>query len=70
MIHVLAEIAAVVVVVVAAEKVEQILLKHLMRIQQHHQVKIPKNLQRIAAVAAVAQLVKALFLARPLKKMA
>jgi hypothetical protein len=70
MIHVLAEIAAAVVVVVAAEKVEQILLKHLMRIQQHNQVKIPKNLQRIAAVAAVAQLVKALFLARPLKKMA
>jgi hypothetical protein len=33
-------------------------------------VKIPKNLQRIAAAAAVAQLVKALFLARPLKKMA
>jgi hypothetical protein len=59
MIHVLAEIAAAVVEVVVAEKVEQILLKHQLRIQQHHQVKILKNLQRIAAVAAVAQLVKA-----------
>jgi hypothetical protein len=59
MIHALAEIAVAVVVVVVAEKVEQILLKHHLRIQQHHQVKILKNLQRIAAVAAVVQRVKA-----------
>jgi pSer/pThr/pTyr-binding forkhead associated (FHA) protein len=70
MIHALAEIAAADVVVVVAEKVEQILLKHQMRIQQHHHLKILKNLQRIAAADVVAQLVKALFLVRPLKKMA
>jgi hypothetical protein len=70
MIHALAEIAVAVVVVVVAEKVEQILLKHQLRIQQHHQLKILKNLQRIAAAVAAAQPVKALFLVRPLKKMA
>jgi hypothetical protein len=69
MIHVLAEIAVAVVVDVVAVKVEQILPKLRVRIQQQQRM-IQKNQPRIAAAAVVAHLVKALYRVKPLKKMA
>ena len=68
--HAQAEIAVAVVVDVVAVKVEQILLKHRLRIQHHHQRKILKSQQRIVAVAVVVHQVKALFQEKLLKKMA
>jgi hypothetical protein len=70
MIHVRAEIAVAVVVDVVAVKVEQILLKHRVRIRQRHLRMTLKSQQRIAAVVADVHLEKALYQVKLLKKMA
>jgi hypothetical protein len=69
MIHALAEIAVAVVVDVVAVKVDQILQKLRMRIQQQ-QPMILKNQLHIVAVAAVVHQVMVLCRVKPLKKMA